>query len=46
MRAQLYRGAAAGLLQPEAGTLVVETGTKFGHFASVFVAAYRPAAAS
>jgi hypothetical protein len=43
---ELYRGAAAGSLQPEAGTPVVGTETSLRQFASAFAAAYRPAAAS
>jgi uncharacterized protein YbjT (DUF2867 family) len=41
---ELYRGAAAGLLKPEPGTVVVATTTPFEDFAKVFAAAYRQAA--
>jgi uncharacterized protein YbjT (DUF2867 family) len=43
---ELYRGAAAGLLQPEAGTPVVHTSSDFAQFARVFGVAYRSAVAS
>jgi uncharacterized protein YbjT (DUF2867 family) len=40
---ELYKGAADGLLRPEAGTPVVNTETPFSAFAQVFAAAYRSA---
>ena len=41
---ELYQGAAAGLLQPEPGTAVVNTETPIQEFAQTFAAAYRQAA--
>jgi uncharacterized protein YbjT (DUF2867 family) len=41
---ELYRGAAEGLLQPEAGTAIVQTETSLSEFAGVFAAAYAAAA--
>ena len=41
---ELYKGAAAGLLQPEPGTGVAKTETPIQEFARTFAAAYRRAA--
>ena len=43
---ELYRGAAQGLLEPEAGTAVVRTETPLSEFARSFAAAYAAAAAT
>jgi hypothetical protein len=43
---ELYRGAAAALLQPESGTKIENTTTPFSEFAQTFAALYRRASAA
>ncbi len=43
---ELYRGAAAGLLQPESGTKLESTTTPFSEFVQTFASLYRRASAA